>query len=76
MADWFVVDHETNAVVRGPYRSVHTAGAVREEMERGGDERNLWIIRKPAHEPVSGSGASSSGASGGTTDTNTGRNDG
>lgn len=43
---WFIVDRDTDAVLRGPYATAETAGAVRTEMERSDHwaERNLWIV--------------------------------
>lgn len=49
---WYVTDHARNdAILRGPYKHIETAGAVREEMERAWDDRdgdrpdtrNLWV---------------------------------
>lgn len=44
--EWFVVDHETDAIVLGPFRSGETAGAERRHLERDGDLRNLWVVRR------------------------------
>ena len=43
---WFIVNRDTGHVLRGPYATAETAGAVRREMERGCEdgEINLWIV--------------------------------
>ena len=43
---WYIVDRDTDRVLRGPYENAETAGAVRREMERGEqyDEMNLWVV--------------------------------
>jgi hypothetical protein len=38
---WYVWDYDRGEVVRGPYKSSETAGAVRSEIE---GDRNLWIV--------------------------------
>ena len=47
-AGWYVWDYlpefGPGGVQRGPYATAEMAGAVRTEMERHGDERNLWIV--------------------------------
>lgn len=47
-ATWVVVDRKNDAVVCGPFKSLAKAGAARDELERSGDERNLWIVRHAA----------------------------
>jgi hypothetical protein len=45
---WYVVDRETDMVLRGPYIYQEAAGAVRQEMEYfcPTAKWNLWVIWK------------------------------
>jgi hypothetical protein len=40
---WYLWDYDRAEVVRGPYTTGETAGAVRREIE---GDRNLWIVNE------------------------------
>lgn len=43
--NWYVVNHDTNERLRGPYKDSETACAVRTELENANPDRdwNLWV---------------------------------
>jgi hypothetical protein len=41
---WYLWDYDDGGVLRGPYSDGATAEAVRTEMERQGDGRDIWIV--------------------------------